>query len=126
MYKYYQPNKKDLKDEQGDCAIRCLTKFYNIEWTEAFDLLVKYARESQTMINSLNNIKELFDNNKIKYTTIYKQRLTVKEFAKKYNKGTYALYIRVGFRTHLVTVVDGIYYDTWDCGSKLVYGYWEK
>ena len=51
-YKYYQPNKKDLKDKQGDCSIRALTKFMDISWTEAFDMLVKYARESQTMINS--------------------------------------------------------------------------
>ena len=25
-YKYYQPNKKDIKDEYGDCVIRAFTK----------------------------------------------------------------------------------------------------
>lgn len=25
-WKYYQPNKKDLKDEYGDCVIRALCK----------------------------------------------------------------------------------------------------
>ena len=25
-YKYYQPNKKDIKDNYGDCVVRALTK----------------------------------------------------------------------------------------------------
>ena len=29
MYKYYQPNKKDLKDKYGDCTIRALSKALN-------------------------------------------------------------------------------------------------
>jgi hypothetical protein len=56
LYQYYQPNTKDIKDRQGDCAIRALTKFLNISWVEAFDMLVKYARETQTMINNMDNI----------------------------------------------------------------------
>lgn len=129
-YKYYQPNAKDLKDKQGDCAIRALTKFYEIAWLEAFDMLVGYARESQTTINSLTNIKTLFENSNVPYTSVYKQKSknkeTVLSFSKKHPKGRYTLYVRVGYGTHLVTVVDGIYYDTWDCGERYVYGYWSK
>ena len=33
-YKYYQPNKKDLKDQYGDCVIRALTKVMDKEWLE--------------------------------------------------------------------------------------------
>ena len=41
VYQYYQPNKKDLKDEYGDCVIRALTKALDIKW--AFTKEEKYA-----------------------------------------------------------------------------------
>lgn len=130
LYKYYQPNKKDLKDEQGDCSIRALTKFMNITWVEAFDMLVKYARESQTMINSVSNIQACLEDMGISYVSCYKpkdkKKTTVKDFVKQNKEGTFILYVRSGFRTHLVCSVDGVYYDTWDCGEKIVYGYYEK
>lgn len=128
-YKYYQPNKKDLKDRCGDCAIRALTKFLNISWVEAFDLLVVYARETQQTINSLPNIKLLMENKQIPYTSIYepkaKRKKNVYDFAKEHKAGNYVLYVRVGYGTHLVCVQEGTYYDTWDCGDRIVYGYWK-
>lgn len=129
-YKYYQPNKKDIKDRCGDCAIRALTKFFSTDWLQAFDELVVYARQTQQMINGLENIKLLMEEKQIPYTSVYKpkekNKVTVAEFANKHKQGNYILYIRVRYTTHLVCVQDGIYYDTWDCGEKIVYGYWEK
>lgn len=46
-YKYYQPNKKDLKDKYGDCVIRALTKVTGKEWMQVFDEVLPYARELQ-------------------------------------------------------------------------------
>ena len=127
-YVYYQPNKKDLKDEQGDCSIRAMTKALGITWVEAFDELVKYARESQKLINSLSNIQNYMKDNNIVYESIYKpkakKKTTVEMFAKSHKEGTYILYAKVGFGTHLVAVKNGQYFDTWDCGNKIVYGCW--
>lgn len=129
-YQYYQPNDKDLKDCQGDCSIRAMTKYFNITWLEAFDQLVVYARKTQSMINGLDNIKLLMEDKQIPYTSIYKpkdkKKITVIDFAKLHKNGNYLLYVRVGYGTHLVTVSDGKYYDTWDCGDRIVYGYWTK
>ena len=50
------------------------------------------------------------------------KRPTVKEFALKNRKGVFYLNIA----NHCVAVVDGIYYDTWDCGHKSLYGYWVR
>ena len=47
MYKYYQPNKKDLKDNHGDCVIRALTMIMDKSWLGVFDDLIPYARELQ-------------------------------------------------------------------------------
>lgn len=129
-YKYYQPNSKDLKDSQCDCSIRALTKFNGTTWVEEFDNLVKYARETQTMINSLKNIKLYFEHENVPYESVYKpkarKKLTVEDFAKSHVLGTFMLYCRAGYGTHLVCVQDGVYYDTWDCGDRIVYGYWTK
>ena len=50
-YRYYQTNKKDLKDEYGDCVIRSLTKVTGKEWLQVFEELLPYARELQCMPN---------------------------------------------------------------------------
>ena len=50
-WKYYQPNKKDLKDKYGDCVIRALTKALNMEWLEVFDDIQPISREMQVPFN---------------------------------------------------------------------------
>ena len=124
-YKYYQPNKKDLKDENGDCVIRALTKALGKEWLEVFDELHPISRELQIPYNNRPCYEKYLEQKGLKYTGISNKkgtkRPTVDEFAKTHKTGTYIL--RVAH--HLVTVVDGIYYDTCDSGSKSMYGYWE-
>lgn len=50
------------------------------------------------------------------------KRPTVKQFANEHKEDTYFLHVA----KHCVSVVDGIYYDTWDSGECCLYGYWEK
>jgi len=125
-YKYCQPNKKDLKDQYGDCVIRALTKATNKEWVEIFDELVPIAKEKQCMPNSKPCYEAYILNNGFTYQGISNKkgtkRPTVDRFAKDHPKGIYILRVA----NHIVTVVDGIYYDTWDSGHKSLYGYWEK
>ena len=49
-------------------------------------------------------------------------RPTVDEFAKDHPNGTYICKVA----HHVVAVVDGEYYDTWDSGWRSMYGYYEK
>ena len=82
------------------------------------------------MINSMDNIKLCLENADIPYVSIYKpkdkKKTTVLDFAKTNKTGTFILYVRSGFRTHLVCCDNGKYYDTWDCGNQIVYGYFKK
>jgi len=125
-YKYYQPNKKDLKDNYGDCVIRSLTKALDMEWLQIFEELLPYARELQCMPNGKPCYEKYLKDKGFIYNGISNakgtKRPTVDRFAKDHKTGTYVL--RVAH--HLVTVVDGFYYDTWDSGEKSLYGYWEK
>lgn len=125
-WKYYQPNKKDLKDEIGDCSIRAFTKALEWEWLRVFDELVPYAREAQCMLNQKPCCDKFLFDNGWRYVSQGKIKCTVQEFAKEHRNGAYILYVRAGFGTHLVTVKDGYFYDTWDSGNKFLYGYWIK
>lgn len=124
-YKYYQPNKKDVKDRYGDCVIRALTKVMKKEWLEVFEELLPYARKLQCMPNGKPCYESYLRDNGFEYHGISNKkgnkRPTVKQFAMEHS-GTY--YLRVA--KHCVAVVDNKYFDTWDSGDCCLYGYWEK
>lgn len=128
-YKYYQPNKKDLKDKVGDCQIRAFSKVLDLTWVEAFDLTIPICRELQTYTIfdcDLAKTREAMRRLGFEYTGISNKkgskRPTVKSFAKSHPKGKYIVTVA----HHVVAVVDGKYYDTWDSGEKSLYGYYEK
>ena len=50
------------------------------------------------------------------------KRPTVESFTKEHKAGTFFLKVA----NHVVSVVDGTYYDTWDSGQCCLYGYYEK
>ncbi|MFM9972920.1 MAG: hypothetical protein ACKVQK_31475 [Burkholderiales bacterium] len=45
---------------------------------------------------------------------------TVKEFALTHPQGIYILRVA----NHIVTVKNGLYFDSWDSGDKSIYKYW--
>ena len=128
-FKYYQPNNKDLTDNYGDCTIRALSKALNCTWLEAFDLTIPFCREYQcsNIFDLPSQIeREIMAKLGFDYTGISNKsgakRPTVKQFALSHKAGTYILNVA----NHEVACVDGIYYDTWDCGNKSLYGYYTK
>ena len=124
-YKYYQPNKKDLKDKYGDCVIRALTKLMDKEWIQVFDELIPYARELQCMPNGKACFKKYLEDNGYVYHGISNKkgskRPTVSSFSRSHKKGKFFLNVA----NHVVASVDGTYYDTFDSGYCCMYGYWE-
>ena len=128
-YVYYQPNKKDIKDQVGDCQVRALSKALNLSWIEAFDLTIPLCRELQTYTifdGCLEKTKESMRKLGFDYHGISNKRgskrPTVDEFAKNHPNGIYICTVT----HHVVAVVDGKYYDTWDSGWRSMYGYYEK
>lgn len=125
-YQYYQPNKKDLKDEYGDCVIRALTKALDMTWVEIFDEMQPLSREMQVPFNCKPCYQPYILSKGFTYCGISNKkgskRPTVAQFAKNHPQGTYILRLA----HHLVAVKNGQYFDTWDCGAKSLYGYWQK
>lgn len=127
-FKYFQPNKLDLKDKVGDCQIRAFCKVLDLSWLEAFDMTIPICRELQTYTIfdcDLNKTKAAMEKLGFCYTGISNKkgskRPTVDSFAKNHPHGRFI----VSVAHHVVAVVDGRYYDTWDSGYKSLYGYYE-
>ena len=128
-YVYFQPNKKDLKDKVGDCQIRAFCKALGLTWLEAFDLTIPICRELQTYTIfdcDLSKTKAAMDTLGFTYTGVSNKsgskRPTVDSFAKDHPTGTYIVKVA----RHVVAVVDGKYFDTWDSGDCSLYGWFEK
>lgn len=128
-YVYYQPNKKDLKDSYGDCTIRALSKALDCTWLEAFDKMIPLCREYQVSnVFAAPSIieREIIGRLGFNYVGVSNKkgskRPTVDSFAKDHPEGIFILNVA----NHEVACVNGKYYDTWDCGYKSLYGYYEK
>ena len=126
LYQYYQPNTKDLKDNYGDCVIRALTKVMNKSWMEVFNDMIPVCVEFQALHNNKVVYETYLKNKGFIYTGISNKkgtkRPTVESFNKDHKTGSYFVIVA----NHVVTVMNGQYFDTWDCGEKSLYGYWSK
>lgn len=92
--------------------IRALTKALNMEWLDVFDEIHPISRELQIPFNCKPCYEKYLEVKGFIYHGISnakgKKRPTVQSFAKDHKEGIYVL--RVAH--HVVTVVDGYFYDT--------------
>jgi hypothetical protein len=122
--KYYNPNPS--KKEVGDCVVRAFCKALGKNWDEVYLELCLLGLELKAMPNCDVTWKAFAERNGfIKHSIKVpkgSRRPTVYSFSEQHKKGTYILNVA----NHIVTVVDGYYYDTWDSGDKSLYGFYEK
>ena len=123
VYIQYNPN-PDRK-LVGDCVIRALCKILNQDWETAFLNLVITAF----------NMHDMPSSNSVWAEHLYQQGFhrhiipdtcpacyTVRQFAQEHPHGTYLL----GTGTHVIAVVSGDYFDTWDSGDESPIYYFKK
>ena len=119
-WKEYNPNPKERNI--GDCTIRSYCAAFGISWDKAFDIASIVAKEESSMIQYVADkvLTEKFncvvDEKYNKKTVKGKDRITVNEFAMSHPYGTYILHVP----KHQVTVINGIYWDSWDSGQKKI------
>jgi hypothetical protein len=115
------------KHKTVDCAIRAVAKAAGLSWLDAFDGLCAVARRRYSVPNDWGVCQRYLatlgfvrgDAPKIAKGS---HRPTVRSFAEAHPSGAYVLRVA----NHLTCVVDGKYYDLWDCGNRAVYGYYGK
>lgn len=123
MYKFYQPNPLEKRTE--DCVIRALTKALDVDWETASI----YAIIQQIMDADIYTKNYVWGNLLLRngYTKHHlpdtcPDCYTIRNFADDHKQGTYI----VGTGDHVVAVIDGDYYDTFDSGDAVPVVYYRK
>ena len=116
---------KSQRKRAADCTVRALMKLLEVSWEEAYDELCKAGRELKRMPSETDSIAHAIGSYGYKKHSIPvpkgSKRPTVASFTAEHPKGRYLLNVA----NHVVASVDGHYYDSWDCGEKCLYGYYE-
>lgn len=122
-YIYYNPN--PLHKHVGDCVIRAISKVTNRDWDSTFlDVMVQSYMMKD--IPSSDNVWNAY----LRRVSFRKTLLpdecpdcyTVKDFCHDYPNGSFVLKLN----EHVVAVIDGDYYDSFDSGEEIVIYYWQK
>ena len=123
MWIEYNPNPAQSK--AGDCAVRAVAKALNIDWEGAY---VKLAVNGFLMGDVISSnavwgsvlrengfVREIIPNT-------CPDCYTLEDFTKDYPKGTYV----VALPGHVVTVINGNAYDSWNSLQENPIYYWRK
>lgn len=122
-YRYYNPN--PAGNLVGDCVIRGIAKVTNQTWEQAFEGVVTKAFDLKDMPSSnyvwAAYLKDLGFHRYIIPDTC-PACYTIKQFTFDNSFGTFLL----GTGTHVVAVIDGDYFDSWDSGDEVPIYYFER
>lgn len=121
MFKFYNPNPDRLSTD--DCVVRAICLLSGKDWERVYaELSVQGLRWHDwpnknyvwgTYLIEHGYLQSLLPNT-------CPNCFTVRDFCVAFPEGTYLLAIG----DHVVTVVDGDYYDTWDSGFEVPVYYW--
>lgn len=123
MYQFYQPNPRQIRTD--DCVIRALTKALGVDWdTASIYAIVQQIRDSDIYVKNYVWGNLLLRNNFTKHhlPDTCPDCYTVNDFCNDHKKGMYVL----GTGDHVLTVVDGDYYDSFDSGNMIPIVYYRK
>lgn len=122
-FKNYNPNPQN--NLVIDCTVRAISKATGQSWDETYIGLAVQGYESKDMPNSNfvwgQYVKKL-GFRKASLPNTCPDCYTVKQFCVDHPRGTFLL----ATGNHVVAVVDGDYYDTWDSGDEIPVYFWTK
>ena len=122
-YIYFNPNPLNLS--VGDCTIRAISKVTNMDWKKTYLYLLLQGYYMYDMPSANRVWSEFLKNfgfNKKLLPDTCPDCYTIKDFCRDYPYGTYIL----GTGEHVVAVVDGDYYDSWDSGNEIPIYFFER
>ncbi len=108
-----------------DCTVRAISKVLGLTWEEVYiDLCIRgLFRHDMPEVNSVwGGYLEESGYRKTLLPNVCPNCCTVVEFCYNHPVGSFL----VNTDRHVVAIVDGNYYDTWDSGDQIVNYYWEK
>lgn len=123
MYKYYNPNPGHFNT--GDCVVRGISKLMSQSWEWTYMMICIQGFLMKKMPSYNEVWSEYLFNNGYRRTQLPNtcpDCYIVKDFCHDFPIGRYLL----ALDGHVVAVVDGNYYDTWDSGNETVLYYWRR
>ena len=122
---FVQYNANPANNLDIDCTVRAISKFTGKSWDESYIGTVVEGFTLKRMPNS-NIVWESY----LKHLGCIREPIpnfcpdcyTVREFCEDHPRGSFLL----ATNGHVVAVVDGNYYDTWDSGDEVPAYYWFK
>ena len=122
---YIPFNPNPIRNSVGDCVIRAISKVTNQDWDTTYlgialqGYIVKDMPSSNMVWGGYLYSKGF---NRYVIPNTCPDCYTVKDFCEDNPRGTFLL----ATGTHVVSVIDGNYYDTWDSGDEVPIYYWRK
>lgn len=123
MWKEYNPN--PAARNVGDCSVRAITKALDMDWEKAFLTLVRNAFSMCDMPSAdavWGSVLRQHGFNKYIVPNTCPDCYTIEQFARDHQTGAYV----VGTGGHVVTIIDGDWYDSWNSGHEIAIYYWHK
>lgn len=123
-YAYYNPNPSGRS--VGDCTVRALSKALSQTWEQTYVGLTLEGFQRGDLPNADDVYGHYLHDHGFRRHLIPDDGLgdyTVEDFARDNPEGTFVLSIP---GRHVVTVVDGQYFDSWESGGECPSYYWIK
>ena len=109
----------------GDCAIRALSVALGVDWETAYLLTAVngfYMGDIQNSNSVWGSVLRQHGFKRYNLPADCPDCYTVKDFCAEHPHGIYVL----GIGNHVVTAVDGDYYDAWNSGDEVVSYVWYR
>ena len=123
MYIYANPNPDN--NQTDDCVIRALSIAMNKSWDDVYVELALTGFMLKDMMDK-NKVwgRYLRDNGFRRYSlpNTCPDCYTVKDFCEDYPEGTYI----TATGTHVIAVINGNHYDTWNSENEALMSFWKK
>lgn len=116
MYEEYNPN--PMSRRVDDCAVRAVAKALDVSWEKAFMMLAENGFAMGNIMNGNDVISSVLRQNGFYRDVIDNECpdcYTIADFCNDNPEGTYVL----GTGNHIVTVKDGIIYDTFNSENEV-------
>ena len=118
-------NNNPIARRVGDCAIRAVALALDTDWETAY-IEMAVAGLLMGEMPDINNVWGAV----LRQHGFYREALprtcpdcfTVRDFCREHRRGVYVL----GTDGHVVTAIDGDWYDIWDSGDETVLYFWYR
>ena len=118
FYMFIQKNNNPLQKRTDDCVVRALAEALGVDWRSAYTMLsARGLKLADIFIKNYvwGDLLSSLGFSRSGIPNSCPDCYTVADFANDHRKGTYI----IGTGDHVLTVINGDYYDSFDSGSMI-------